>query len=143
MGQCSPSVASPQVAEIHSTTTTIEQRSDKVDCQPSNKPPSPSQNLSASSQVLETSARVPNPAVTPRGSNLLNVQRLDNRKKGVSGPYSDPLQNEMEKLGELKNNILKFHEVVVSLCFNLHCLLIEVSLSPLVNMVFGSFFCRS
>ncbi|PWA79294.1 helicase [Artemisia annua] len=117
MGQCSPSVASPQVAEIHSTTTTIEQRSDsysadKVDCQPSYKPPSPSQNLSASSQVLETSARVPNPAVTPRGSNLLNVQRFDNRNKGVSRPYSDPLQNEMEKLCELKNNILKFHEVV-------------------------------
>nr|GEV65799.1 helicase protein MOM1-like isoform X1 [Tanacetum cinerariifolium] len=85
---------------------------DKVDCQPSSKPPIPSQNLSASSRVSETSARFPNPAVTPRGSNLLNVQRRDNRNQGVSRPYSDPLQNELEKLCELKNNISKFHEVV-------------------------------
>nr|GEY47508.1 hypothetical protein [Tanacetum cinerariifolium] len=32
--------------------------------------------------------------------------------QGVSRPYSDPLQNELEKLCELKNNISKSHEVV-------------------------------
>ncbi|KVI09351.1 Chromo domain-containing protein [Cynara cardunculus var. scolymus] len=81
-----------------------------------NPPPSPE----APPQVSEITTEVSSRAATPPGPNLLNMQGSENHNQGVSWApnkskfSSDPLQAEVEKLHELKDNVIKFHEAIVS-----------------------------
>ncbi|XP_024969378.1 uncharacterized protein LOC112508819 [Cynara cardunculus var. scolymus] len=79
-----------------------------------NPPPSPE----APPQVSEITTEVSSRAATPPGPNLLNMQGSENHNQGVSWApnkskfSSDPLQAEVEKLHELKDNVIKFHEAI-------------------------------
>lgn len=126
--------AGTQQPDLHSA--------DRVDSQPSFEPHNPSQNPEASSQVLETSAQVPNRAATPPGSNMSNGQGSGNHNQGASRrTYSNPLQAELEKLRELKDAVVKCHEAIVSLYFDLPQSLVA-SVFVFVFFHFWFSFCR-
>ncbi|KAL8193230.1 hypothetical protein R6Q57_026811 [Mikania cordata] len=63
--------------------------------------------------VLEFNAPVTNQGVTPLESNDLNDKQSGNCNQGVPRKKSyDPLQAEFERLCELKNAVIKFHDAI-------------------------------
>ncbi|KAK9061557.1 hypothetical protein SSX86_018739 [Deinandra increscens subsp. villosa] len=69
--------------------------------------------------VLESSAPVSNHGVTPSESIQLNGEQSGNSNQGAPRKKScDPLQAELERLCDLNNTVIKFHETVVSFLFD-------------------------
>ncbi|KAI3793762.1 hypothetical protein L1987_36384 [Smallanthus sonchifolius] len=63
--------------------------------------------------VLESNAQVLDQGVTPRWSNQLNGKESGNSNQGAPQKKSyDPLQVELERLSELKNTVVKYHEAI-------------------------------
>lgn len=70
--------------------------------------------------VVESCAQVPNQGGTPFGSNELYGNHYGNSNQGAPRKKSyDPLQAEFDRLFDLKNKVVKYHEDIVSLLFNL------------------------
>ncbi|KAI3799370.1 hypothetical protein L1987_34664 [Smallanthus sonchifolius] len=63
--------------------------------------------------VLESNAQVPDQGVTPLWSNQLNGKESGNCNQVAPRKKSyDPLQAELERLSELKNTVVKYHEAI-------------------------------